>query len=80
MTDDDFKDYLFEYDHDGDTWCITIKAASEADARARMSRMSLARYVGGPVTAIAVPFGGLFARLFTRRRPQAPAVTGKGEK
>lgn len=69
MTDDKFSEYLFEYDHDGATWCITLQAPNEADARERMSRMSLARFVGGPVVAnIKIPGGSLWERLFFRSK------------
>lgn len=67
MAEAPFKEYLFEYDHDGTSWCLTIKAADEADARARMGRMSLARYCGEVMLSGSVPFGGLVQRLFFPR-------------
>lgn len=66
---DEFREYLFEYDHEGATWCITIKAASADDARARMKRMSLARFVGEGVMSIPLP--GFFERLFLKRKTNA---------
>jgi hypothetical protein len=55
-----FKDYLFEYHHDGLTWGITIPATSEEDARARLKKLPLARFIGIKIMSIPVPtwFGG----------------------
>lgn len=59
----DFSEFLFEYDHDGATWGITVIARDADDARARMQRMSLARYQGELVARVPLMPGWL-ARLF----------------
>lgn len=74
-----FKEYLFEYEHDGATWCITVMAADAADAQARMQRMSLARYCGE--IAISVPvMPRWLSRLFGfERHRSTPAAVPEGK-
>lgn len=58
-----FKQYLFEYRHDGAVWAFEIAAASPEDAKARMKQISWAQYKGEIAATIPVPGGGLLARL-----------------
>lgn len=46
MSEPSFQTYLFEYDHNGSTWVLEIKAPSLEDAEARVQRLPWARYVG----------------------------------
>lgn len=62
MPDDDFKTYLFEYDHDGSRWSFEIKATSVEDAEARVQRLPWARYVGELQGILPAPLG-FVARL-----------------
>jgi hypothetical protein len=54
---DNFKTYLFEYDHDGARWGFEIVASSIEDAEARVQRLPWARYVGELKATIPAPFG-----------------------
>lgn len=65
MTD---RKFLFEYRFEGDTYCLDIVAADEAEARRKLSAMGLARYCGEIHATIAVPGGNLLAWLFGRFR------------
>ena len=49
-----FRDYLFSYRYEGSEWGFTIRAASEIDAKRRLSAMGLARYDGELVATIPV--------------------------
>lgn len=51
-----FKEYGFEYDHQGSAWCFSIHATSLEDARQRLHRLPLARHLGEIV--LKVPAGG----------------------
>lgn len=62
--DPDYKEFLFEYEHEGGTWNITIKARDQEDAIARMKRMSLARYCGEVVLKVKIPFDSFLTKLF----------------
>ncbi len=66
MKDQDYKQYLFEYFHDGANWCITVHATSPEDAQARMNKMPLARYLGIVEATIpaALPGSGLLVRVW----------------
>jgi hypothetical protein len=56
------KLHSFTYTHDGAEWALRIMASSPEDARARIGRLTWARYDGEVVAS--VPAGlGLFARL-----------------
>ena len=57
MTVDDYKTYLFEYDHDGSRWGFEIKAASIGDAEERVAKLYWARYVGELRATFPAPFG-----------------------
>jgi hypothetical protein len=47
-------DFLFEYDWDGRTYGFEICARSEAEAKDRLKRLPLARFLG-PGERVAVP-------------------------
>lgn len=51
----DFETYLFRYRHDGKEWGFEIKATSLDDAKARLSRMTFARYEGVLKMSIEIP-------------------------
>lgn len=63
MANDGFRDYLFDYRHEGAEWAITIRAASPADAKERLKALAWAQYKGEVFATIPVP--GPAARLFT---------------
>lgn len=54
MKDRRCKTFLFSYYHDGVLWGIEIKAYDEADAKARIAKMPLARYDGELMFTIPV--------------------------
>jgi hypothetical protein len=57
-----WKTHLFEYNHDGATWSIEIKANSEQDALERLARLQYAKYMGVLQFKLPVELG-IFARL-----------------
>lgn len=59
---EEWKTYLFEYQHAGATWSMEIKANSEQDALARLAKLSDATYLGVLQMKLPVEFG-IFARL-----------------
>ena len=64
---DRWNSYLFDYNHDGDSWSFEIPARSEQEARERVNKLSNARYLG----EIKMTFPGrtgLLARLICRAR------------
>ena len=75
---DDFKNYGFEYEHDGSAWIANISATSEADARDRLSKAAIyGKCLGtleGSIPA-GIPGSGLFTRLYcwwqNRRAPRS---------
>ena len=58
----EYSTYLFEYFHNDSWWAITICASSEEDARARMKKLPLAKFLGTVQGKIPAQFGWL-ARL-----------------
>ena len=54
--------HLFEYNHDGATWSIEIKAPSEQDALERLNKLQSAQYLGVLQMKLPVELG-IFARL-----------------
>jgi hypothetical protein len=46
MKDEDFKNYLFRYYHNGSWWAFVVPAASEEDARERIRLMARAQLDG----------------------------------
>lgn len=59
---DNWPTYLFQYNHDGATWSFEIPAPSEQDAKARLTKLRDAEYVGVLQMKIPVELG-VFARL-----------------
>jgi hypothetical protein len=60
--------YLFEYEHNGQWWGLTIPARSEEEASARVKKMGNAIYKGRigtmvTVSAVAAAPNGFFVRL-----------------
>ena len=64
MTTD--RKFLFEYRFDGATYGLDIAAATPAEAKAKLSAMTLARYCGEIKATIPVPGGNWLAKLFGR--------------
>jgi len=58
-----FNTYLVSYRHDGAEWNLELKAASIQDARARLSKLSLAR-VDGELIATIPASAGWFAKAW----------------
>jgi hypothetical protein len=60
-----WPEYLFTYHFDGADYGFSILARSEAEARARIKMLPLARYDGELVERIpaAIPGAGLWVRL-----------------
>jgi hypothetical protein len=54
--------YLFEYYHDGCTWCFEIQASSVDDARERLNKLPRALFLGTLQMKMPVELGA-FARL-----------------
>lgn len=52
---DDFKTYLFSYEHNGSSWGFDVQARSLEEAKARLSKMSYAKYDGVLTASICVP-------------------------
>ena len=50
-----FTTYLFSYHHNGARWGIEIPATSPEDAKARLSKIALAKFDGELVMTIPVP-------------------------
>ena len=46
MSDEDCNEYLFEYEHDGKTWSLTLFAKNQADAMAKLKSLQSATYNG----------------------------------
>lgn len=51
----DFKQYLFEYRHDGSEWGIEIAASSPEDAKKRIQALAWAHYKGRVAATIPLP-------------------------
>ncbi|MBY0258543.1 hypothetical protein [Methylobacterium sp.] len=64
-----FREYLFEYPHDGGTWALKVKARDPDDARERLKALAWARYKGEVAATIPVPslLGRVLARILPRR-------------
>lgn len=60
--DEKWETHLFEYNHDGATWSIEIKAPSQQDAQERLNKLLYAKYVGVLQMKLPVELG-IFARL-----------------
>ena len=60
--DEKWRTYLFEYNHDGATWSLEIKAPSQEDAQERLNKLLYAKYIGILQMKLPVEFG-IFARL-----------------
>jgi hypothetical protein len=58
----DFRTYLFDYNHAGASWGLEIKAASPEDAKARLARIANASYCGEVITSVPA-FAATPARL-----------------
>ena len=59
---EEWKTYLFEYQHAEATWSMEIKAISEQDAQERLTKLQRAKYVGVLQFKLPVELG-IFARL-----------------
>jgi hypothetical protein len=75
----EYRTYLFNYNHAGSSWGLEIQATSPEDARQRLARVAFASYQGEIVAKVpavaAAParavvavrnFGRHIAELFTR--------------
>lgn len=62
-----FKTYLFSYQHDGASWVLELKAATQEDAMRRLSKLQYATYDGHLIAKIGAPAGitALFSPLLT---------------
>jgi len=60
---ENWETYLFEYNHDGYTWCFEIKASSPEDARERLNKLPYANYLGTLQAKIPVELG-IFVQIF----------------
>lgn len=58
----EWETHLFEYNHDGATWSLQIKAPSLEDAHERLNKLLYAKYVGVLQMKLPVELG-IFARL-----------------
>jgi len=84
MNEPPYKRYIFSYYHNGHWWSIVIPAPDLDDARARLAKLSLARYDGElfleiPLTpswasALWAKLKGAFSRLLhkTTRKEELP--------
>jgi hypothetical protein len=59
---EELRTYLFEYNHEGTTWGMELKARSEQDALERLSKLPYAKYCGVLQFKLPVELG-IFARL-----------------
>lgn len=69
----ELREYLFSYRWNGAEYSLTVSAYSEAEARGRVSQMSISRFDGVVHSKIKIPLGGFLSRLFSRfaeRNPQ----------
>jgi hypothetical protein len=65
VTGEVYEDHLFEYQHGGSRWDITICATSREDAEERISKMQFATYLGRSCGTIpAFPGAGLWLRVW----------------
>lgn len=56
--------YLFEYDCDGHSYLLEVRAYSLQEAESRVAKMSMSRYLGIlGMTIPSVPGAGWFVRL-----------------
>lgn len=55
----DFKTYLFSYNHAGKAWGLQIRATSPEDAKARIAKLAWASYDGEVVARIPASVGPL---------------------
>lgn len=58
----EFKTYLFSYNHNGKRWGFELPATSQDDARVRLSKIACAKLDGELVASIPMP-SGLVNRL-----------------
>ncbi len=63
----DYRTYLFNYNHAGASWGLEIKAASPEDAKQRLARLSFASYQGEVVAKVPA-FAATPARAFVALR------------
>jgi hypothetical protein len=52
-----WKRYGFEYDFEGTTYIFDIPAASPAEAKRRIAKIAMSRYIGEPVMTVPAPVG-----------------------
>ena len=57
-----WETHLFEYNHDGATWSVEIKALSQEDAQERLNKLLYAKYIGVLQMKFPVELG-IFTRL-----------------
>jgi hypothetical protein len=64
--DESYREFLFNYRFGGEEWGFVVKATSAAEARSRLSAMTMARYEGEVRETIpARPGAGLYVRVLT---------------
>ncbi len=62
--DSAYKNFLCEYGFEGARWCLTIKATSWDEARARLKAIGMGQVKGTDVVSIPVPGGMFLYRLW----------------
>ena len=77
VSQDEFKTYLFSYNHDGASWLIEIKASDEDDARGRIGKLAYATYAGELVARLPADTGPL-ARVLVWARNSIQALIPVG--
>jgi len=50
-----YQTHLFHYHHRGSVWGFEVKATSEDDAKARLAKISYARYDGILIATATIP-------------------------
>lgn len=61
------RDYLCEYSYEGKRWSLTIMAASQDDAEARLKRLAYGKVIGELKATIPVKYGWIAkAMVFLR--------------
>ncbi len=58
------RKFLFDYRHEGETYCVDIVARDPVEAKAKLQAMSWATYQGEIFATIPIPGGRWLAKLF----------------
>jgi hypothetical protein len=64
---ENYKTYLFSYNHNGESWITEIKAKNPKDAKARLAKLAYAEYSGEKVIELPATPGIIWRLLVSFR-------------